>query len=331
MNIFAAEGESSHKKPVASVSLDLDNLWSYMKTHGDSGWECFPSYLDTLIPNVLDVLDKFNLKITFFIVGQDAALAKNRDVLKMLTERGHEVGNHSFHHEVWLDIFSKENIRKELLQAEEQIYSSTGQKPIGFRGPGFVWSTELLEVLAERKYLYDASLLPTFIGPLARMYYFWKSDLNLQERAKRGRIYSGFREGLRPVKPYYWYMGNGSKILEIPVTTVPIFKTPFHLSYLIYLTRFSKYLMIFYLKIAVNLCRITGTSPSFLLHPLDFLSNQEVEGLEFFPGMNLKRDIKTGIFTTVIQYLRKAFFLTDMSTHAKSIVDSNLATKRRLN
>ena len=331
MNISSPELENSPKKPLASISLDLDNLWSYMKTHGDSGWECFPSYLDTLIPNVLDVLDKLNLKITFFIVGQDAALAKNHDVLKMLTERGHEVGNHSFHHEVWLDTFSKDNIRKELLQAEEHIYSATGQKPIGFRGPGFVWNTELLEILAERNYLYDASLLPTFIGPLARMYYFWKSDLNSQERAKRGRIYSGFKEGLRPVKPYYWDLGDGSKILEIPVTTVPIFKTPFHLSYLIYLSRFSIYFMIFYLEIAVNLCRITGTSPSFLLHPLDFISNDEVEGLEFFPGMNLKRNIKTGIFNTVIRYLRKSFYLKNMSIHAQSMVDSNLSMKQRLN
>ena len=302
-----------------------------MKTHGDLGWECFPSYLDTLIPNVLDVLDKLNLKITFFIVGQDAALAKNRDVLNMITERGHEVGNHSFHHEVRLDTFSKENIRKELLRAEEHIYSATGQKPIGFRGPGFVWSTELLEVLAESEYLYDASLLPTYIGPLARMYYFWKSDLNSQERAQRGRIYSGFREGLRPVKPYYWDMGNGSKILEVPVTTMPIFKTPFHLSYLIYLTRFSRYFMTFYLKMAVNLCRMTGTSPSFLLHPLDFIGHDEVEGLEFFPGMNLKRDTKTDIFKTVIRYLRKYFSLTNMSKHAKYIVDSNHATTQRPN
>jgi peptidoglycan-N-acetylglucosamine deacetylase len=25
-------------KPIASLSLDLDNKWSYMKTHGDPGW-----------------------------------------------------------------------------------------------------------------------------------------------------------------------------------------------------------------------------------------------------------------------------------------------------
>ena len=37
-------------RPVASISLDLDNQWSYMKTHGDPGWESFPSYLDAFVP-----------------------------------------------------------------------------------------------------------------------------------------------------------------------------------------------------------------------------------------------------------------------------------------
>ena len=37
-------------KPIASFSLDLDNKWSYMKTHGDAGWESFPSYLDCIVP-----------------------------------------------------------------------------------------------------------------------------------------------------------------------------------------------------------------------------------------------------------------------------------------
>lgn len=32
----------------ASISLDLDNLWSYLKIHGDDGWRSFPSYLDRL-------------------------------------------------------------------------------------------------------------------------------------------------------------------------------------------------------------------------------------------------------------------------------------------
>ncbi len=75
-------------KPICSLSLDLDNQWSYMKTHGDPGWETFPSYLDLVVPRVLEILRQFDWKITFFIVGQDAALEKNRDALASIARGG---------------------------------------------------------------------------------------------------------------------------------------------------------------------------------------------------------------------------------------------------
>jgi peptidoglycan/xylan/chitin deacetylase (PgdA/CDA1 family) len=101
-------------KPIASLSLDLDNQWSYMKTHGDAGWESFPSYLDIVVPRVLAFLAERNIKITFFIVGQDAALAKNHEALGSITKAGHEIGNHSFKHEPWLHLYSEEDVDREL-------------------------------------------------------------------------------------------------------------------------------------------------------------------------------------------------------------------------
>ncbi len=306
-------------KPLASVSLDLDNLWSYMKIHGDRGWESFPSYLDIFIPMVLDILDELNLKITFFIVGQDAALKKNHAALKLITERCHEVGNHSFNHEPWLHLYPKDRIRKEILEAEEQIQKATGQKPLGFRGPGFSWSPDLLEVLAENEYLFDASTLPTFIGPLARAYYFRKSDLSDEEREKRKKLFGGFKEGLRPIKAYYVLVSPERRILEIPVTTIPFIKIPFHLSYLIYLNRISEALMTFYLNSAIRLCKITTTSPSFLLHPLDLIGGDLIRELAFFPGMDVSTEQKNCIFKKVIKLLSAHFDLVNMSTHAETL------------
>ncbi|MGH9895124.1 MAG: polysaccharide deacetylase family protein [bacterium] len=97
-------------KPLASVSLDVDNLWSYMKTHGDAGWEGRPSYLHAFIPTVLDVLDQLGLRITFFIVGVDADREENAEVFPALTRCGHEVGNHSYQHEPWLHLYSQEQL-----------------------------------------------------------------------------------------------------------------------------------------------------------------------------------------------------------------------------
>src|SRR5688572_15173458 len=124
-------------KPIASLSLDLDNKWSYMKTHGDAGWESYPSYLDIVVPRVLEFLQERRQKITFFIVGQDAALEENYAALRSIGEAGHEVGNHSFKHEPWLHLYTEQEIEADLGLAEEHIARVTGQRPLGFRGPGF--------------------------------------------------------------------------------------------------------------------------------------------------------------------------------------------------
>ena len=114
-------------RPIASVSLDVDNLWSYLRTHGDSGWLSFPSYLPSFIPRVLGVLRERDLAVTAFVVGQDAALDVNREPLRALAEAGHEIGNHSFHHEPWLHLYTEEQLDAELARAEEAILEATGR------------------------------------------------------------------------------------------------------------------------------------------------------------------------------------------------------------
>jgi hypothetical protein len=308
-------------KPIASISLDLDNQWSYMKIHGDNGWENYPSYLDIFLPHVLNVLDDLDLKITFFIVGKDATIEANKPYLKMITDQGHEVGNHSFHHESWLQTYSKEKIEKEIIEAEEAIFLATGQRPIGFRGPGFSWSYDLLEVLKERGYIFDASTFPTYLGPIARMYYFWKSDLSKKEKKERKELFGAFSEGFRKLKPYQHNLNNGEKLLEIPVTTMPVFKLPFHLSYLLYLSGISMGLMKFYLWFSLLMCRITRTSPSYLLHPLDLIGGDQVTELAFFPGMNISSEKKVKVFKTVLKMMEKHYELVNLSKHSKYIFD----------
>jgi peptidoglycan/xylan/chitin deacetylase (PgdA/CDA1 family) len=301
---------------VMSLSLDLDNLWTYMKAHGDAGWQSFPTYLDDVIPIVLGILDSLKLKITFFIVGQDAALERNAKALAAITAAGHEIANHSFHHEQWLHLRSRAELDGEIEQAEKAIKGATGRQPRGFRGPGYSLSADVLAVLAERGYLYDASTLPTFIGPLARAYYFRNGNrLSAVERDQRNRLFGSFRDGLRPLKPYLWNAG-GRDLLEIPVTTIPIVRVPFHQSYLLYLAGFSRSLAMGYLNAALTLCRATGTQPSFLIHPLDFLGGDKVRELAFFPGMGLSTAFKLDFFLQVLAVIRRRFRPVTMEEHA---------------
>lgn len=306
-------------RPIASVSLDTDNLWSYLKVHGDAGWESYPSYLARLVPRALDVLDQLDIRITFFIVGRDAAQAPDRAALRSLTGAGHEIGNHSYHHEPWLHRYTPAEIDAEIARAHDAIAEATGLEPSGFRGPGFSWSPDLLEVLAARGYQYDASTLPTFIGPLARAYYFRTARLSPDERRERAMLFGRFSEGFRPVRPYQWSLASGKRLLEIPVTTMPGLRVPFHLTYLLYLARVSESLMRTYLRTALAACRIAGIGPSFLLHPLDLLSGDEVPELRFFPGMDLPSERKRALFVQVLTLLRDHFTLAPMGAHASAI------------
>ena len=305
-------------KPLASLSLDLDDQWSYMKTHGDAGWESFPSYLDLLVPRVLDFLAARGLRITFFIVGQDAALEKNRAALAAIAAAGHEVGNHSFHHLPWLHLYAEEEIERELAQAEEAIAAATGQLPRGFRGPGFSLSAATLAVLSRRGYRYDASTLPTFLGPLARLYYLMTARLSAEEKRRRKRLFGTFGEGLRPLAPYRWRLGE-RKLLEIPVTTMPVLRTPIHLSYLLYLGQYSPGVARRYFQAALALCRSGKIGPSILLHPLDFLGGDDIDALRFFPAMRRPSGDKVRQVSDHLAQLGGSFRVVTMGEHAAAL------------
>jgi len=302
-------------KPIASLSLDLDNKWSYLKTHGDAGWQGFPSYLDRVVPRILRVVDDLDLAMTVFVVGQDAALPKNRDALLALVDAGHELGNHSFHHDPWLHRYSREELLSEIVRAEEAIAALADMRPIGFRGPGYSRSNLLAGVLAERGYQYDASMLPSFVGPLARAYYFLTSGLSSTERSERGQLFGKLRDGFSPLRPYWW-AAEESGVVEIPVTTMPVIRMPVHFSYLLYLARFSRLAAKAYWHTFLCLCRLLRLEPSLLVHPLDFLDAQDEPELAFFPAMNHPSDQKAAFVHEALAMLAQSFEVVTLKEHA---------------
>ena len=361
-------------KPIASLSLDLDNKWSYMKTHGDAGWDSFPSYLDIVVPRFLEFLEERDLKITVFVVGQDAALPKNHQALASIAQAGHEIGNHSFHHEPWLHLYSFERINDELARAEEHIEHATGARTIGFRGPGFSLSEDVLRVLMQRGYDYDCSTFPTFLGPLARLYYFMTAKLDQQQKVERRKLFGTWNEGFKPLRPYWWKvaisfhemslsremserdlasvaneplaMRPGAAVslsreahhaerdgyvdlLEIPVTTMPWFKVPIHVSYLLYLDQFSRTLAMTYWRMALMLCRLSGVAPSLLLHPLDFLGCDDGCGLDFFPAMRVPSARKLALLDRVLSLMARHFDVRPMRDHAAAIRGAGTTERAR--
>jgi Predicted xylanase/chitin deacetylase len=81
-----------------------------------------------ITPWVLDVLDRYNIKATFFCVGDN--VQKYPEIYRMLLDRGHAVGNHTFHHIQGLKTLSK-NYIKDVKEAEQLIDSKLFRPPHG--------------------------------------------------------------------------------------------------------------------------------------------------------------------------------------------------------
>ncbi|MEV6640580.1 polysaccharide deacetylase family protein [Amycolatopsis sp. NPDC051371] len=289
-------------RPLASVSVDLDNLWAYLKTHGDSSWQDHPSFLPSAVPRLLEILGEQRLTTTVFAVGADVVREDGAKAVAEIAAAGHEVANHSFGHEPWLHRYSRDRLEDELSRTEEAIVAAGAPRPRGFRGPGYSVTRDLVELLAERGYAYDASTLPTWIGPLARAYHNRSAPAGAADE-----LFGGVSRVWAPVHAYRWRTCEGSSLVELPVTTMPLLRTPIHCSYLLQLHEVSPRLARGYFRAALRLCLARGVSPSLLVHPTDVLGAAEAPGMEFFPGLAAAGGRKVAWLGWVLSALREHF------------------------
>ena len=87
---------------------------------------------DSDIDQILDTLDKYSCKATFFVVGTWAE--KYPDALGKISERGHEIGNHSYNHADYTKL-SASQITADLDKCDAVIANVTGEKPYLMRAP----------------------------------------------------------------------------------------------------------------------------------------------------------------------------------------------------
>ncbi len=88
-------------------------------------------------PEILDVLDKYRIKASFFMIGSE--MDKHPDIVKEVLKRGHVVGNHTYHHYGNLKEAKEEVILSELKQWDQTLEKICGQKTNLFRPPrGFI-------------------------------------------------------------------------------------------------------------------------------------------------------------------------------------------------
>lgn len=206
---------------LASISVDLDGFAGMYRTRGWPVPSCVRDlncvYADGL-PRFLDLFAEEGVKATFFVVGEDALPPANAALLRRAIAEGHEVGNHSMRH-LHLPALPVADAEREVVESEDAIAAAIGSRPRGFRSPAWMPTEPLLDLLATRGYLYDASVFPT---PWLHAWRVLRTRGPLAKRFAKGPDWPWL---FAPRGPRRLTRG-GRTLWEIPAATVPLARLP---------------------------------------------------------------------------------------------------------
>lgn len=145
----------------AALTFDLDAESAVLATHPE-----FARRMSTMshqsygpltgVPRLLRLLDKHDLRATFFVPGYTAH--RYPDVVRSIASAGHEIGAHGYLHEspATLDVEGERQALQRGLDALEEV---TGTRPVGYRAPMWELTFDSPAVMAASGVEYDSSLM----------------------------------------------------------------------------------------------------------------------------------------------------------------------------
>ncbi len=148
-------------KCVVMLGFDIDGVSSALNRDPESAH--LPSLMSAreygpsiATPRILDLLDTCDIGASFYIPGYVAET--HEDLVREIQARGHEIGHHGYMHEppATLDRAQEADV---LDRGTEILSRLTGEAPAGYRSPSWELSEHSLELLADREFLYDSSLM----------------------------------------------------------------------------------------------------------------------------------------------------------------------------
>ena len=304
-------------RPRATLSLDLDDAWAYLRTRGEPDWDSAASMLPLAVDRVLPMLSELGLRITVFVIGRDMHRPEGVEAVQALSAAGHEIASHSWLHRPDLSSLPPAAIADDLERTADAIAEVVGRRPTGFRCPSFGFSDGLLHALLEGGYRFDASVLPTSLAPLLRLYY--RTRLRQDDAPAAGAMFGPVSGAVRPLTPFGWVDPAGAVLLELPVSTIPLVRTPMHMSYLQALAERSRPVADAYLRGGLWALRRRGVPPSFLLHPTDLVDRRDAPRLDFFPGMRRPAAEKLDTVRAALRRLSEGFDVVPLGVAAADL------------
>jgi peptidoglycan/xylan/chitin deacetylase (PgdA/CDA1 family) len=210
------------------------------------------------------MLEKHDIPATFFCIGEDAKHSGQAVIMQEMIARGHEIANHTMNHPKNYGQLSCTEKKREIIESDHILQEVTNRKIYGFRSSSYHVDDTTIEVLKELGYLYDSSKLPTPALP------FMTAALRILTGGfgplkRLGRL----RDTWSNQEPYFVMEKHEhsqveSKLLEIPISVIPIVRFPFHSTMAFIFGRWQ-------FRLGVRLVRAFGLPLVYLFHAVDLL------------------------------------------------------------
>ncbi|CAN5311743.1 hypothetical protein BH10ACI3_BH10ACI3_16960 [soil metagenome] len=152
--------KTDNKSLLTILVEDYFHVGAFENLIQQRNWQNFEPRYEQNTLKTLDILDRYNTKATFFVLGWIAE--SNPDLIREIASRGHEVASRGYYHRSPRNLTPNE-FREDLRRTNQVIEDASGQKVIGYRAAeklAFDQSGWVLDTLADEGFKYDASFLP---------------------------------------------------------------------------------------------------------------------------------------------------------------------------
>ena len=153
--------EDTGKNLLTILVEDYFHVGAFENLIHQRNWQNFEPRVEQNTLKTLDLLDRYDAKATFFVLGWIADL--NPDLMREIVTRGHELASRGFYHRTPKNLTPGE-FREDLRRTNDAIEKASGQRVVGYRAAEkltFEQSEWILEILGDEGFAYDASFLPT--------------------------------------------------------------------------------------------------------------------------------------------------------------------------
>ena len=260
VSLGASCGYNKRSALMIHLHVDIDNIWNYEREYNCTPSDDHDSIFDQAMPLMLELFERYQIKSTFFVVGKDAERASCQDFCRQAVAAGHEIANHTYSHPSNLSQLSYNEKEREIRVAHELLESVTNKAIIGFRAPGYYLDDDIREILISSGYLYDSSVLPSFVSQLMGLFISLRAGRKLSKSFGRNRYFFVAQKVTRVYSRIY----PGSFFYEVPIFTFPVLRLPVHSTFLYLLGGWYAYLV-------RELFRFPFKHKVFLLHAIDTL------------------------------------------------------------